>query len=73
MPDNVRDTAMANGAKENISVSIDISLLYFLDDYCRRHDRKRTEAVTLAIKTLLGIEESKNPDYWERKYNEVDT
>lgn len=63
---------MPNGPKENVSISLDMSLLYFLDEYCRRHDRKRTEAVTLAIKTLLGIEEAKNPDHWEERYNKVD-
>lgn len=69
----MRSEDMPNGAaRENISVSIDLSLLHFLDRYCRAHDRKRTEAVTLAIKLLLGVEEAKSPDYWEQKYNNRD-
>lgn len=64
---------MGNGAaKEGVTVTVDISLLHFLDKYCRKHDRKRTEAVTLAIKLLLGIEDAKDPDYWERKYQNED-
>ncbi len=64
--------ASSNPSKENISVCIDFSLLHYLDQYCRQHDRKRSEAVCHAVKLLLSIEEGKDPDYWEQKYSNLD-
>jgi metal-responsive CopG/Arc/MetJ family transcriptional regulator len=55
---------------ENLTVSIESPLLHGLDDYCYHHHRKRSEAVSLAVKIMLSIEKGKDPDFWFQLYPE---
>lgn len=63
---------MANGngktPREPLSVSIDIDLITLLREYCTKHDRNQSDAVNLAIKTLLAIEKAKDPAFWVAEY-----
>ena len=66
---------MVNGSgkvpRENCSFSVDIGLLSLLKEYCRRHDRNQSDAVNLAIKTLLAVEIAKDPAFWEQQYGDA--
>jgi hypothetical protein len=61
---------MPNGKtpREAISFSIDMPLIPLLRTYCERHHRNQSDAVNLAIKTLLAIEEAKDPAFWVGQY-----
>lgn len=58
--------------REAISFSIDMSLIPLLREYCRRHDRNQSDAVNLAIKTLLAVEKAKDPAFWDGLYENAE-
>ena len=58
--------------REAISFSIDMALIPLLRAYCARHDRNQSDAVNLAIKTLLSIEKAKDPAFWLGQYAEAE-
>lgn len=58
--------------REAASFSIEMPLLPLLEAYCVRHDRNKSDAVNLAIKTLLAIEKSKDPDFWLSEYSKAE-
>jgi hypothetical protein len=47
-----------------------MALIPLLREYCARHDRNQSDAVNLAIKTLLAIEKAKEPNFWLEQYAE---
>jgi metal-responsive CopG/Arc/MetJ family transcriptional regulator len=54
--------------KEPASFSMELNLVPDLDEYCRRHQRSRSDAINLAIKLLITTDLAKNPDFWEERY-----
>jgi len=63
------DETMANGnGKENLNVTIDPELIFFLKEHARLNDRTVSGTVQMAVKTFLSIEDAKSPQYWEQKY-----
>lgn len=58
--------------REAISFSIDTGLINLLREYCRRHERNQSDAVNLAIKTLLAIDKAKDPAFWEPLYEKAE-
>lgn len=64
---------MANGnGKENLNVTIDPELIYFLKEHSRFNDSTVSNTVQKAVKLFLAVEEAKNPQYWKQKYTEAE-
>lgn len=57
---------------ETNSYSIPEYLLPPLDEYCLKHDRKKSEAVTLALKMLFASELARDPAFWMERYQPED-
>lgn len=54
---------------ENVSISIQGSVLNRLDKYCQQRDLTRSQVVSRAVKMLLASEMAKDPCFWDAVYD----
>lgn len=70
MAKNGKSRSRTGVSFESTCFTIPDYLLLPLDEYCLKHDRKRSEVVTRALKVLLAIEEAKDPAFWMERYQQ---
>lgn len=64
---------MAREPKENISITIPMTMLPLLDLHCRENDLERSQVINRAIRLYLGTKIAKLPGFWEREYHRLET
>ena len=62
---------MGDEPKENVSVTMPISMVEILDHYCRRNDLTRSQVMTRAARHFLAVSMAKDPAFWEREYHRL--
>ncbi len=62
---------MSDEPKENVSITIPISMVEILDHYCRRNDLTRSQATTRALRQYLAASLAKDNAFWEREYTRL--
>ena len=50
-----------------------MNLLAVLDNYCAEADLNRSQAVNRAVRLYLGTKLAKQPEFWAREYDRLQT
>lgn len=64
---------MVKEPTDNISITMPMNLLAVLDNYCAEADLNRSQAVNRAVRLYLGTKLAKQPEFWAREYDRLQT
>lgn len=60
---------MPRDEKENVTVSVEVPVLAFVDRYCKKHDLTRSQVFTRGVKLFLAVDLALSCFFWRKLYD----